>query len=584
MKRGFQKRIRLESIESVGSREMEKFCAAAGTQETAGHILRIFHINDVHAHLQNHGKIRHIVSEARKNAAPHEAVLFFSLGDDHTGTFYDELNGWDEKEFTADPAWEAATAAGVDAAVLGNHDVDRGFRLAAHAMAHCAGFPVLSANLAGSRHLPPTLVPPALACLAAGLKIGLIGITTPEETRNHPPDDPDAHFLPPLEVLDGWIDALEDKMDLIIVLSHLGYEGAVRHRIPFGDQQLAKAIAPGRSIPIIIAGGHSHSAINASSLTEGDTLIDGIPILQAGSYGEFLGEFSARLTPGDKGMKLEDPSARLIALDDVEDSEESSDFRTRILAPYNQLLEERRHEALGPVADSQHYSLKETLESRYMRECAMADFICDAVAEQVRESLNFVPDIVAFNASGIVGGLVPGKTATYGDWFSVLPYTDEITALTVSEAELFQILQSNAKRIVRPGELEGENPVDLSDFVSRGFLHFSSNLRCTIRLGRTAADASCENISLKNRPLGQSGKGTIKLLMTSYIAGGLDGWNGFPIGAGLPPEITGYDIYALPREPTGLIFRNEALAWIRRAGRIGPVTGTRPLDGRLKVL
>lgn len=166
--------------------------------------LTVFHFNDLHGHITDQdskkgdthrvAQMKKIVDAARKNADERNIVLFFSAGDEHTGTPFDELLGWNAQEFIADPAYRILSAAGLDVAVVGNHEVDRGYELLAKAVRQDAAFPVLSANIIGSRWATPDVVKPAAIGIAKGLRIGLIGLTTPEETREATVEDPNVRI------------------------------------------------------------------------------------------------------------------------------------------------------------------------------------------------------------------------------------------------------------------------------------------------------------------------------------------------------------------------------------------------------
>ena len=128
-------------------------------------VLRLMHFNDMHNHMTDlHGKkgdthrmaqMVKMVKDAKAGAADNEIVLFLSAGDDHTGSVFDELMGWSPEEFVADAGYRAASAAGVDLAVLGNHEFDRGADMLKVGIERDANFPVLSANILGSAHLNP---------------------------------------------------------------------------------------------------------------------------------------------------------------------------------------------------------------------------------------------------------------------------------------------------------------------------------------------------------------------------------------------------------------------------------------------
>jgi 5'-nucleotidase / UDP-sugar diphosphatase len=61
-----------------------------------------------------------------------------------------------------------------------------------------------------------------------------------------------------------------------------------------------------------------------------------------------------------------------------------------------------------------------------------------------------------------------------------------------------------------------------------------------------------------------------------------EAWNGQTIGAGVPGEIAGMDLRGLDYKDTGLVYRNEIIAFIREHGGISAEAGAR-LDGRLSV-
>ena len=121
-------------------------------------------------------------------------------------------------------------------------------------------------------------VKPYAVIRRGGLKIGLIGMLTDitkvvsYETASRVPragEDP--------EVVNRWADYLrnEKKCDMVIVLSHIGYEE---------DLEMVKDI---RGVDIII-GGHSHTFVKD---LEYRTDLDGkqVPVIQDGCWGLNIG-------------------------------------------------------------------------------------------------------------------------------------------------------------------------------------------------------------------------------------------------------------------------------------------------------
>jgi len=166
-----------------------------------------------------------------------------------------------------------------------------------------------------------------------------------------------------------------------------------------------------------------------------------------------------------------------------------------------------------------------------------------------------------------------------------MPFADCLQVCRMRGRDLLAILRSNAARILRPAERSGDMTIDQRGYVSRGFVHFSRAVRYTIRLNDSAAQAAIEWPTFNGVALEQLLDRTFNVVFTNYLgAGGYrEAWNGSPIGAGVPGRITGFDLRALPKHDTGLVFRNEVIAHTRMAGRIGAATGAK-LDGRVAVV
>lgn len=584
---------------------------AAGQQMT----LRIYHLNDLHNTLQAPHKTRgdthyfsqmeKIVRDAKSKAADNEVVLFVSAGDDHIGTPFDELWGYDVATFKTDPAYKAYSEAGLDAAVIGNHELDRGTALLAKSIQTNATFPVLSANLYGSTHLN-NLYFPAVVGVAKGLRIALIGVTTQEETLLRQKDDPNFTSGDLLKTLQRTIQYIEPFADVFIILSHVGYngkiDGEVRHQLDIGDVQLATTASKSTVKPALVIGGHVHLKLNEKGL---DTLSDAVPILQAGAKASNLGEAVLSLYQTPQGLIRSNLSARLITLkkrndtiksDDAtystleHDTDFNADFEQTIMQPLYALLSDKLKEVLGESGSSEELTTAKTYSDRYVGETLIANFMNDAIVAQSihfpeRQGKSQVVDIAAFNASGLNGGVQPNTQITFNDWYSVMPYADMIVVAPMTGQQIKDMLMSNAQRLVRPEELiSSEKPVDLATYISRGFLHFSSGLTYTIKLNGDATQAVAQDIMLKGQPIDSVLTQIFNVAFGDYVSlRGGEGWNGKKVGAGLPDAVIGYDLTTLPKNDTGLVYRNEIISFIKKNKVVNESSGANK-DGRLKVI
>lgn len=576
--------------------------------------LRIFHFNDLHNTLQimsaskgdTHyfSQMEKIVRDAKTNAAENEVVLFVSAGDDHIGTPFDELWGYDVDTFKIDPAYHAYSEAGLDAAVIGNHELDRGTALLAKSIQTNAMFPVLSANLYGSTNLN-NLYFPAVVGVAKGLRIALIGVTTREETLLRQKDDVGLDAGDLIKTLQRTIQYVDPFADVIIILSHVGYNGAIngeiRHQLEVGDVQLAETAAKFTNKPALVIGGHMHLKLNETGL---NTLNDAVPILEAGAKASNLGEAILSLYQTPQGLMRSNLSAHLITLKKRNDTikaddptyatlehntDFNADFEQTVMQPLVALLGDKLKEVIGEAGNSEALTTAQTYADRYVGETLIANFMNDAIVSQSinfpeKQGKNQAVDIAVFNASGLNGGVTPGAPITFNDWYSVMPYADMIVVAQMTGQQIKDMLMSNAQRLVRPEELTSATPPDLSTYISRGFLHFSKGLTYTIKLNGDATQAVAQDIMLKGQPIDDVLTQTFNVAFGDYISlRGGEGWNGKKVGAGLPDAIIGYDLTTLPKNDTGLVYRNEIISFIKRNQVVNESSGANK-DGRLQVI
>jgi len=248
--------------------------------------LVIVHVNDTHSHFEPvrsgadeglGGVIeRAAYIDSVRNAEGAENVLLLHAGDFSQGTSY----------FTRlDGDLEIATinAMGYDVITLGNHEFDNGLEELARrlSMVNC---PVVCASYDFSSFELGKYVTPYTIVEKAGKKIGVIGVLT-DLTRVI--DRTIADRMPKLddaEEVNKWAKLLkeEEKCDLVIALTHIGYEGELYTDPMFVSQT--------RNIDLVV-GGHSHTFLEKM---ESARNLDGkeIPIVQDGCWGLYMGKIT----------------------------------------------------------------------------------------------------------------------------------------------------------------------------------------------------------------------------------------------------------------------------------------------------
>jgi len=192
---------------------------------------------------------------------------------------------------TQERIWDVMRKVGYDAITMGNRETHPMLSVVRGKLAG-APCPILSANQVaktGPLNLPFTTHITVERC---GLSIGVIGVTIPMVTRRSKMSIAwDTVFEQPIDTVKQLTQMLRPQVDVLIALTHIGIAE---------DRALAAAVP---ELDLIVSG-HSHR------LHSEPEVVDGVPILQAGSFGRFAGMATM------DGPKLVDYA--MIALDGAE--------------------------------------------------------------------------------------------------------------------------------------------------------------------------------------------------------------------------------------------------------------------------
>lgn len=530
--------------------------------------LRVLHFNDLHGHISRftaHGhqpvfskivwRLRQVRRQHRDD--PNAAVLVLTGGDDLVGAVFDELLGDDPQSFTMHAGYRLYSAAGIDAATLGNHDLDMGPDLLAHAIRREARFPLLSANLVDTQWLKGLYYPAALMVLK-GVRVGLIGLTSPAGL--HPQIDTDLHVVNPIQVVDNLLPVMRPLCDVLIILSHLGYKlsssrAAMRDA---GDVELARSLPRGGAH--LIVGGHTHHVLNEQGLSA-HNIVNGIAIVQAGSLGRFLGEVDITLRHSAAVTNVRLTSTADLPVDE--------DFEKTEVQPLVTLAQPLFGRALGPVASHPDLGTDAVRNAFAAGESALANFITSALVTRCQVHGHDV-DLAVLDASSVRCGLPVGGELTFGDWFNLMPFADTIRLCWITGHQLKALLEDNARRADRPDEPHTE----------RGFLQFSHHIRYTIELGHNRREAKAVDITLDGQPIEEQLGRSLLIACSSFVRRAASVWEAYARQYLNMPLV---DIREWPRIDTHLFLRDEMIAYIREHGGVTEAGGAR-LDGRLEIV
>ncbi len=250
--------------------------------------ITVLHTNDVHSHIDtfgpndgrnsNKGGVARRASLIENIRKENPNTLLLDAGDIFQGTPYFNYYGG-KLEF------KLMSMLKYDAATIGNHDFDNGIDGLFAQLPH-AKFQFLSANYDFSNTIMDTHTKPYNVFIKDGIKIGVFGLGIKLEGLVDKAMYKETKYLDPIEISQDMTRILktEEQCDLIICLSHLGYNYK-QNPDKISDLKLAAAT---KNIDLII-GGHTHTFLSKPTViknSEGKNVL----VNQVGCYGINLGK------------------------------------------------------------------------------------------------------------------------------------------------------------------------------------------------------------------------------------------------------------------------------------------------------
>ncbi|WP_128894657.1 bifunctional metallophosphatase/5'-nucleotidase [Longirhabdus pacifica] len=224
--------------------------------------LVILHTNDIHSHFEHMPKISQCIEEKRRaNKDAH--IVTLDIGD-HLDRMAPETEGSEGKANIA-----VMNTVAYDAVVIGNNEGLTFEPSHIKTLYAEANFPVIGSNIHELDHQGiPDWMHSHVVLERGSMKIGLIGVTVDFNDFYHLLG---WHIADPLQVVHTLVKQLRDEVDMIVVLSHLGFTK---------DKKMAETI---EGIDVIL-GGHTHH------LLEECMIINNTVIGAAGKFGTHVGQ------------------------------------------------------------------------------------------------------------------------------------------------------------------------------------------------------------------------------------------------------------------------------------------------------
>jgi 2',3'-cyclic-nucleotide 2'-phosphodiesterase (5'-nucleotidase family) len=463
----------------------------------------IFHMNDAHARLLPHeldvpehddipgfeevGGAAAFTAKLLELKAASADSLVLDAGDISEGNPIGDLRGNGAMiDFynLLDARLKAQGSRGIDAAVVGNHDVRTIDYM--NNLKNRATYPVISMNVCQQGTQTPYFAP-YVTVNVAGRKIGILGYTNDESSYMDAGADAVVDVVkavwedmdPATINIKDYVNTLRagEGCDLVILLSHIGHS-----RVVSGSDALIED-AGGVRPPEVVVSGHWHSFAGTAwkpAQLNGKTLL-----VEAASYLQYLGELQVS---GDgqyvQAAKHPIRTAGLVPDPEVQVLVEALQAEYAAASPSYELDQVIGYSAADLLLDKDKWWTMN--EFPWSGDNTAGAWICDAMAWKAGQ-LGFAAEL-ALQSGGGVRRDVPAGPVTFAQIYETYPWQDD-----------------NMVRVAMTGQ-------EIWDYIEGDF--------CGTGISRdwlvTAADGLVSSVTYQGNPVNPSG--TYNVIISEYMA------------------------------------------------------------------
>ena len=411
--------------------------------------------------------------------------------------------------FHDEPTIESLGLMGLEVTAVGNHEFDKGAaELLRMQNGGCrpgegckgpqpfkgASFKYLAASTFDTRS-GQTILPAYHVKLFEGIPVAFIGLTL-KDTPNIvvPSGVAGLRFDDEAETVNRLVPELKRQgIEAIVVLIHEG-------GFPTGDYNDCPGIS-GAIVDIVkkldkavdlVVSGHTHRAYNCR--------IDGRLVTSADKYGTIVSEIDIVLDPKSGDVS----SARADNLIVRTDRFNKDAAQTQLIAVYEQLAAPLAKRVVGSIAAPL------TRDESPAGETPVGQVVADAQLAATRTAADGGAQIALMNPGGLRANLTAGSDGAvrYEDLFAVQPFYNNLVTLTLTGAQVVQVLEQQWLSQPRPRILQ----------VSRGFGYIWDNAKAN---GQRVVPGS---VMLDGKALDTAAN--YRVTVNSFLA---DGGDNFPV-------------------------------------------------------
>lgn len=402
-----------------------------------------------------------------------------------------------------DPMMLVMSSLNYDAMAVGNHEYNFGLKVLEKARSE-AKFPWLSGNTyekgSDRTHYKPYIVKEV-----AGVKIGIVGLTTPGVPYwDNPPNYAGLEFRNPVPEARKWVQALrmQEKVDVVVIAMHMGLGEDLRTgeaspgQIPHENE----AITIAKEVPgvDVIFMGHTHRDVPS-------LYINGVLLTQANHWGRHLARADLYLQKEPSGWRVYAKSARTLPADDRVEPDPAV---VKLAEPYDRQVQEWLERVIAQSPEVL------TAEEARFRDTAILDLIQKVQLDAGKADVSMV---ASFNQNA----RIEKGPITVRDVTELYVYENTLVVIEVTGQQLKDALEHSAKyyKTYEPGkslrELIDEKIPAYNFDIAEGVTY---DLDISKPIG-----SRIQNLRFKGQPLAPSRK--LRLATNNYRVNGGGGYS-----------------------------------------------------------
>ena len=392
--------------------------STTGTGGELGGSIVLLYTNDVHGSIEGYAAVAALRDYYEAAGAD---VLLLDAGDYIQGDPAVSLT-------QGETALEFMNAVGYDAAAVGDHEFDYGYDTLT-GLSQRASFPLLAANILQNGQ---TVFPPYTTFQCEnGLKVGVMGLTTPESAEtSHPEKVKGLTFLKEdalYSCAQKQVDSMKaEGCNIIVCLGHLGIDGEA-----LGNRSV-DLLEEVKGIHVFIDG-HSHSTLaDIQKATNHNCTVNGALLVSSGSKLKNIGVVIIGPSGSTKASNIpvSSISTTMGITPDKALETQAVAVRRAVEEAYNVVIAETKVALTGD----------QTPGSR-TQETNLGDLICDAMLWQ-GSRLEGQVDAAVMNGGGIRSGIPIGKL-TRNDLYNAVPFSNTLYVVKLTGTRLLEALEAS---------------------------------------------------------------------------------------------------------------------------------------------